>query len=117
MIEIPLNKDGGAWRTLSVNISGVSLSIRILWNGRDAHWFADLESVDGKNRGIRLVVNTPLLAYKNRCLKGGDLVVLKKRLDCRDPLGFDNLGSDYTLNYIDESEREHLYEVLAAKGA
>lgn len=113
MIEIPLKNDGSAWRTLSVNLSGVSLSIRLLWNSRDGHWFADFESADGKNCGVRIVTNTPLLAYKNRCLKGGDLVVLKKTLDCNDPLGFKNLGGDYTLNYIDNSEREYLLSLLA----
>lgn len=113
MIEIPLKNDGSAWRTLSVNLSGVSLSIRLLWNSRDGHWFADFESADGKNCGVRLVTNTPLLAYKNRCLKGGDLVVLKKTLDCNDQLGFKNLGGDYTLNYIDNSEREYLLSLLA----
>ena len=113
MIEIPLKKEGGAWRTLSVNLSGVSLSIRLLWNSRDGHWFADVESVDGKKSGIRIVTNTPLLSYKNRCLNGGDLVVLKKTLDCKEPLGFNNLGGDYTLNYIDESEREYLLSLLA----
>lgn len=113
MIEIPLNKDAGAWRTLSVNISGVSLAIRLLWNSRDGHWFADFESVDGKNNGIRLVVNTPLLHHKNRCLKGGDIVVLKKTLSCDDPLGFDNLGGDYTLNYLDDAECERLVNLLA----
>lgn len=112
MIEIPVRKDDGAWRTLSVNISGVSLSIRLLWNNRDGAWFADLESVDGKNNGIRLVTNTPLLGNKNRCLRGGDLVVLKKTLDTRDPLGFGNLGSEYTLNYIDGDEVEYLLSVL-----
>lgn len=115
MMEIPINKDGGAWRTLSVNLSGVSLSIRLLWNSRDGHWFADFESVDGKNNGIRLVTNTPLLAYRNRCLKGGDLVVLKKTLDCKDPLGFGNMGSDYTLNYIDGEETRKLISVLTGE--
>lgn len=113
MIEIPLKKECSAWRTLSVNISGVSLSIRLLWNSRDGHWFADFESVDGKNNGVRIVPNTPLLAYRNKCLNGGDLVVLKKTLDCNDPLGFENLGGDYTLNYIDDSEREYLLSLLA----
>lgn len=113
MIEIPTNKDGGAWRTLSVNLSGVSLSIRLLWNTRDGHWYADFESVDGKNAGVRLVTNTPLLRNKNRCLKGGDIVVLKKTLDCADPLGFGNLGGDYTINYIDETEGEKLLGLLA----
>lgn len=115
MIEIPLKESAGAWRTLSVNISGVSLSIRLLWNSRDAHWFADLESVDGKNNGVKLVVNTPLLSYKNKCLKGGDLVVLKKKLDCRDPLGFKNLGEGYALYYVEYSELDYLYEVLTTR--
>lgn len=113
MIEIPLKPNGGAWRTLSVNISGVSLSIRLLWNGRDGHWFADLESVDGKNNGVRLVTNTPLLNTKNHCLKGGDLVVLKKELSSDEALGFENLGGVYTLNYIDETERDYLLSLLA----
>lgn len=112
MIEIPLNKDDGALRTLSVNIAGVSLAIRLMWNSRDNGWYADLESVDGKNSGIKLVTNTPLLVYKNRCLKGGDLVVIKSTLDCNDPLGFENLGSDYTLNYINDSEKEYLLSLL-----
>lgn len=112
MIEIPINKDGGAWRTLSVNISGVSLSIRLLWNNRDSAWYADLESVDGKNNGIKLVTNTPLLNSKNRCLDGGDLVILKRVLDCNDPLGFENLGSDYTLNYVDEKEKGYIFKLL-----
>ena len=112
MIEIPINKDGGAWRTLSVNISGVSLSIRLLWNSRDSAWYADLESVDGKNNGIKLVTNTPLLNSKNRFLNGGDLVILKSVLDCNDPLGFENLGSDYTLNYVDEKEKEYISKLL-----
>lgn len=115
MIEIPLKKDGSAWRTLSVNLSGVSLSIRLLWNNRDQHWFADFESVDGKNNGIRLVINTPLLGQKNHCLKGGDIIVLKKTLDCNDVLGFENLGGDYTLNYIDDNEREKFVSIMARK--
>lgn len=113
MIEIPLKPNGSAWRTLSVNISGVSLAIRLLWNGRDGHWFADLESVDGRNNGIRLVTNTPLLNTKNRCLKGGDLVVLKKEISSGEELGFENLGRVYTLNYIDDSEKAYLLSLLA----
>ena len=112
MIEIPLNKDGGAWRTLSVNISVVSLSIRLLWNGRDAHWFADLESVDGKNRGIRLVVNTPLLAYKNRCLKEGDLVVIQSITGASAELGFKNLGKEFSMLYLTKAEVKQFTEAL-----
>lgn len=112
MIEIPLKSEGSALRTLSVNISGVSLSIRLQWNTRDGHWFADLESVDGKNNGVRLVVGAPLLNSKNRCLKGGDLVVIRNKLASTEPLGFDNLGSDYTINYINDEEREQLLELL-----
>lgn len=115
MIEIPMQGNDGAWRSLSVNISGVSLSIGLLWNSRDSHWFAELESVDGKNNGVKLVVNTPLLSYKNKCLKGGDLVVLKKELDCRDPLGFKNLGEGYALYYVEDSELDYLYEVLTTR--
>lgn len=112
MIEIPLKAGGSALRTLSVNISGVSLAIRLYWNDRDERWYADLESVDGKNNGVKLVTNTPLLAHKNRCLDGGDLVVLKSTLDTKDPLGFENLGSEYKLYYVDDDECKYLVSVI-----
>ena len=113
MLSIPINNPS-PYFTESVNVGEVSLSMRFLWNERDQHWFVDFESVDGKNNGIRLVVNTPLLAYKNRCLKGGDIVVLQTTTDEIKELGFDNLGKDFALFYMTDYELAQYDEAVKA---
>ncbi len=112
MVEIPIDTNGVAYMTESVNVGGVSLSIRLLWNSRDQQWFADFESVDGKNNGIRLVVNTPLLAYKNRCLKEGDLVVIQSITGASAELGFKNLGKEFSMLYLTKAEVKQFTEAL-----
>lgn len=113
MIEIPID-DATPDFTESVNVGDVSLSLRFMWNQRDMHWFVDLESVDGRNNGVRLVVNTPLLAYRNRCLKGGDLVVLQTTTDEIKQLGFDNFGKDFSLFYMTSEEISEYIDAVAS---
>ena len=103
MVEIPIENPTPEF-TESVNVGDVSLSMRFMWNDRDQHWFVDFESVDGKNNGIRLVVNTPLLSTKNRCLLGGDLVMMQTVTDEAKTLGFDNLGKDFSMFYLTNDE-------------
>ena len=112
MVEIPVGTSGSAYVTQSVNVGGVSLSIRLLWNGRDAAWYADLESADGKNNGVKFVVNTPLLANKNRVLKEGDLVILQNVTADDAVLGFDNLGTDFVLMYMTKDEMSRFTDAL-----
>lgn len=113
MVEIPI-EDATPDFTESVNVGDVSLSMRFTWNNRDQHWFADFESVDGKNNGIRLVVDTPLLAYRNRCLKGGDIVVLQTTTDQIKKLGFDNFGKDFSLFYMSSEEVSKYIDAVAS---
>ena len=112
MLEIPIENPSPEF-TESVNVGDVSLSMRFLWNERDSHWYVDFESVDGKNNGIRLVVNTPLLAFKNKCLLAGDIVVLQTTTDTIKELGFDNLGTDFSLFYFTSGELEQYLEAVA----
>lgn len=112
MVEIPINTDGSSYVTQSVNVGGVSLSMRLLWNGRDSAWYADFESADGKNNGVKLVVNTPLLGNKNRCLVEGDLVLLQSVTDDGHDLGFDNLGTEFSLIYMTKEEVTELLNSL-----
>lgn len=113
MVEIPI-EDPTPEFTESVNVGDVSLSMRFMWNERDQHWFVDFESVDGKNNGIRLVVNTPILATKNRCLKGGDIVVMQTVTDGVKKLGFENLGKEFSLFYLTASEVEQYKLALSS---
>lgn len=106
MVEIPITTGGGNPVTLSCNVGGVSLSVRLLWNGRDGHWFADFESSEGRNYGIRLVPLSPLLGVANACLPEGDLVLLPEQPDPFAPesVTFDNLGEAFRLHYVDSDD-------------
>lgn len=112
MVEIPIDTDGSAYVTQSVNVGGVSLSMRLLWNGRDSAWYADFESADGKNNGIKFVVNTPLLAHKNRVLKEGDLVIVQTVTVDDAVLGFGNLGTEFSLMYMTKEEMARFTDAL-----
>ena len=113
MLVIPIEKPT-PYFTESVNVGGVSLSMRFMWNERDQHWFIDLESVDGKNNSVRLVVNTPLLSGKNKCLKSGDLLVLQNTTDEIKTLGYENLGTDFLLFYMSYEELEQYSGAVTA---
>lgn len=117
MVEIPIETNGVAYMTESVNVGGVSLSIRLLWNNRDSRWYADFESADGKNNGVAFVVNTPLLGAKNKCLVDGDLVIVQSVTGVKSTLGFDNLGREFSLVYLTKSEVEEFLDALLAMNA
>ena len=106
MVAIPTTTGGGNPVTLSCNVGGVSLSDRLLWNGRDGPWFADFESSEGRNYGIRLVPLSPLLGVANGCLPGGDLVLLPEQSAPFAPesVTFDNLGTAFRLHYVDSDD-------------
>lgn len=108
MYRIPTETGGGAYLAESVNLGGVSIAIRLLWNERDGHWFADFESVRGKNSGVRLVPGSRLLASSNRVLPGGDFAVLRVVSDGASPVGFSNLGTEWGLFYVEPGDAETL---------
>ena len=113
MLVIPI-ENPTPYFTESVNVGDVSLSMRFMWNDRDQHWFLDLESVDGKNNGVRVVVNTPLLSGKNNCIKAGDLIVLQNTTDEIKSLGYENLGTDFVLFYMSHEELEQYRGAVAS---
>lgn len=104
MLEIPISPDGNAHFSQTVNVGGVSLAMRFLWNDRDGHWFADFETTDGKNLGVRIQAFSPLLGVRNRCLPEGDLFVVPAASGTDAELGFDTLGSSFALEYVTKDE-------------
>lgn len=108
MIEIPIDTGDASCVTLSCNVAGVSLSVRLIWNERDSRWHADFESSEGTNNGIRLVEGSPLLASGNRCLPEGDLMVLATANVFAGVLGYSNLGTDYALVWVSDDEISEL---------
>lgn len=106
MIRIPISTNGKARVSLSVNLKNTTVAIDFLWNERDGHWFMDLESVNGKNYGVRMVSDSLLLAVRNNVTNGGDFAILKDETANDEPLGFDNIGTTYGLYYLDEEDIE-----------
>lgn len=104
MIEIPIETNGGAYTTLSCNVGENSVSMRLLWNERDAHWYCDFESSDGKNNGVRLVENSLLLRNDNRVSPGGDFVILKQETSSDLKLGFDSLGNVFKMYFLNSED-------------
>lgn len=113
MLRIPLDAKGTAYLTQTVNVGGVSLSIRLLWNERDGAWYVDFESVNGKNSGVKVVPYSLLLDASNRVLSPGEgIVILKDELSAENELddsgneivGFDRLGSVYGMYHVTEGD-------------
>lgn len=113
MLRIPLDTKGTAYLTQTVNVGGVSLSIRLLWNERDGAWYVDFESVNGKNSGVKVVPYSLLLDASNRVLSPGEgIVILKDELSSENEIddsgnenvGFDKLGSVYGMYHVTEGD-------------
>lgn len=113
MLRIPLDTKGTAYLTQTVNVGGVSLSIRLLWNERDGAWYVDFESVNGKNSGVKVVPYSLLLDASNRVLSPGEgIVILKDELSSeneiddsgKENVGFDKLGSVYGMYHVTEGD-------------
>lgn len=114
MLQIPISTGGGNHIAETVNVGGTGLAIRLLWNERDGHWFADFESSLGKNFGIRIIPESPLLKSSNRVLPEGDLVLLRNEASGTEQPGYSNLGTEWGLYYVDGEDAEmlHSYGVI-----
>lgn len=113
MLEIPIAPDNDAIFSLSVNLDDVSVAMRFSWNSRSSAWFLDVESVNGKNNGIRLAENRLLLGSKNKTLPlGSDFILLKRGVSAESGLDFFNLGSDYIVYYADKESVEALKKAI-----
>lgn len=113
MLEIPIATDNDAVFSLSVNLDDVSVAMRFAWNSRSSAWYMDLESVNGKNNGIRIAENRLLLGSKNKTLpNGSDLIMLKRGVSAESGLDFFNLGLDYIMYYADKESVEALKKAI-----
>lgn len=110
MLRIPAETKGNAYFVESVNVDGKSVSIRAMWNNRAGEWFADFESVKGRNLGIAMVPWTALLGSANRTLDGGDFAVLKDEKAGADEITFDNFGKTWGLYYLTADEVKTMRE-------
>ena len=106
MITIPVETSISSYFTQSVNLGEVMCSFRFLWNLRDERWYCDFSSSEGRNDGVRIVENTPLLGDRNRIGADGDFRVLKANKSAGDRITYDNFGKDYILVWATASEWE-----------
>lgn len=113
MLYIPIDTKGAAGVKQRVNIDGVTVAMRIYWNEKDAHWFLDLESADGKRNGVRCVPSSRLLGSLNPVIASGDFAILKDDQSDDAGLVFDNMGTTYGLYYVTAAESAQLVAVGA----
>jgi len=103
---IPFDPTLSSYQTFSVNLGDFVASFRLLWNERDGSWYMDVDSDIGKNSSVRLVPDSPLLGRFNRLGYEGDFRCLKTDASATNSLGYDQLGSAYSLVWGTATEWE-----------
>ena len=101
--DLPVENEPGRYR-FRVELSGVEFGIRLYFNRRDDHWFADIFDAAGIpiRSGVKLVADFPLL--KNWIQQGrpdGEILAIDASSDL-DPARED-LGVRTPLVYDDEN--------------
>lgn len=103
---IPFDPSLSSYQTFSVNLGDFVCSFRLLWNLRDACWFATLTSDAGENDGVRIVPESPLLGKKSNLGYDGDFRCLKFSKKASDAIGYSDLGSSWKLVWGSPDEWE-----------
>lgn len=101
---IPFSPKISSIQNFNVNLGELVCNFHILWNARAGSWFCDIETTTGKNCGMRLVENTPLLGATNRTGLKGDFRILKFNKLCSEPITYENFGSDWKLVFGTDKE-------------
>lgn len=93
--------------TQVVELDGVNVTLRLMYNTRSESWVLQLNTANYSLNGIKLVKNFPLL-WKHKALfpeLPGDFIVWKISDDINiNVLDYDNLGLYFGLFYISASE-------------
>lgn len=107
MMLIPFDAANGPYQSFNVNLGEFVCDFRFLWNERDEHWFADFNSsLGGKNVGVRLVEESPLLGGSNALGVDGDFRVVRTMRDAAVNITFENFGDGWSLIWGGKSEWE-----------
>jgi len=88
----------------TVSLDGTDYRIRLLWNGRDTHWYMTLRTAAGVDlvTGIKVVANIPFAVHvADSDMPAGQIWVLDTTGGGADP-GLRDLGERVVLLYADE---------------
>ncbi|TOA18432.1 hypothetical protein CGK32_22730 [Vibrio parahaemolyticus] len=109
-----LNISTDAAHNFPVNVNGVPLNLRIVWNSRTESWYLDVsdENSNEIELGIRLIVNQPLVVFGAGSWDlDGNFFVSPTATETevnneQQKLGRDNFGGDrnYQLFYVPRNE-------------
>jgi len=110
MIIIPTFQTQAADFIQEIELEGILVRLRIVWNSRSENWYLNsYEEVSTGNRllGIKMVTNFPiLLAFKSSIELPGNLFVLKSSEGTPNELTYDNLSNGWNFAYLTSEETE-----------
>ena len=107
MIEIPVFQNSSADFTEEIELGGVVVTIRIVYNIRNEFFHFRLTVGNDNICGLKCVVDFPLLFAHKAQVQGidGDFIILNDDGTVSE-LTYDNFGSSYKLYYMTDSEFE-----------
>ena len=91
--------------TYKIALNSQQYQVRLCWNARCGHWFLTIvDSLGGRIDGVKVVEKWPLLTPHRAQIKmSGDIVAIPATASAT-PLGYDNLGTEWLLAYMTQSE-------------
>ena len=106
MLRISTFQNVSADTQQTVVLEGQSVIIRFVYNGRNDYFTLTLTDQNGNTLyGIKIVPYWLLLnQYKGFTDLVGDFIVLKADEDAGNEITYDNFGTGFTFNYLNESE-------------
>ena len=91
--------------TYKIALGAELYTVRLMWNSRSQHWHLTIaDTLGGRIDGVKVVEKWPLLTPHRAQIKlAGDIVAVPLS-DSADPLGYDNLGTEWALGYLPPDE-------------
>lgn len=108
MIQIETFQDQSADFVQTIELDGIFVSIRLVFNVRTETWFINeyTEIDTGKSLfGVKVINGSPLfLSMKTRIDIPGDFMVIKEDEALNGSIDYDNLNNGYNLYYLTAEE-------------
>ena len=101
---IPFNPRTSANQFMRVDVGGVVLRLRLLWNGRDQAWFLDVVGPSSAISSLKLVPDSRLIGEKADFGISGDFVLSKLDLNAPARPGYYDVGVSWGLFWFTGAE-------------
>jgi hypothetical protein len=94
---VPFNPKASADQFMRVDVGGVVLRLRLMWNGRDQAWYMDVVGPAAGIHSLKLVPDSPLIGQKASFGVSGDFVLTKLDINAPARPGYFDVGNTWGL--------------------